>query len=539
MQRSKFFKAALIAAVAAGALLGAQPGSAKTFKWANDGDVSSMDPYARNETFLLSFMANIYEPLARRNRQLKLEPALATKWEQPNPTLWKVTLRQGVKFSDGTPFNADDVVFSMNRANGKGSNVAGNLVSVKEVRKTGDFGIEIETKYPDPLLMDKLVQIGIMSKVWAEKNNAQFSADMTKNEENFATRNANGTGAFVVKLREPDVRTILEPNKTWWDKPEHNLTEVIFQRIANDATRVAALLSGEIDMIYTVPPQDTDRIGKTAGRRVLEGPETRVVFLGFNQQVDELPESNIKGKNPFKDKRVRETFYRAIDVEAIKRTVMRGQSSPTALMIGAGLNGYDKTMDVRPKYDPDLSKKLLADAGYPNGFETGMDCPNDRYVKDAAICQAVVSMLAKVGIKVDLLAQTRSKYFAKILRTSSDIEKSPNTSFYMLGWSPGATYDVHNVFESLIQSPSAKSKKGLFNAGGYSNAKFDELADKIEQETDVAKRNAMIKDATKIYLDDYAYIPLHQQVLVWAAKDTVDLFQPADNYFPLRFVKVK
>ena len=539
MQTSKFFKATLVAAVAAGALLAAQPGSAKTFKWANDGDVSSMDPYARNETFLLSFMANIYEPLARRNRQLKLEPALATKWEQPSPTLWKVTLRQGVKFSDGTPFTADDVVFSMTRANGKGSNVAGNLVSVKEVRKTGDLGIEIETKYPDPLLMDKLVQIGIMSKVWADKNNAQFTADMTKNEENFATRNSNGTGPFVVKLREPDVRTILEPNKTWWDKPEHNLTEVVFQRIANDATRVAALLSGEIDMIYTVPPQDTDRIGKTAGRRVLEGPETRVVFLGFNQQVDELPESNIKGKNPFKDKRVREAFYRAIDVEAIKRTVMRGQSQPTALMIGAGLNGYDKSMDVRPKFDPDMSKKLLADAGYPNGFETGMDCPNDRYVKDAAICQATVSMLAKVGIKVNLLAQTRSKYFAKILRTSSDIEKSPNTSFYMLGWSPGATYDVHNVFESLIQTPSAATKKGLFNAGGYSNKKVDELSDKMEQETDVAKRNAMIKEATKIYLDDYAYIPLHQQVLVWAAKDNVDLFQPADNYFPLRFVKLK
>jgi len=539
MQRSKFLKATLIAAVATVALLGAQPGSAKTFTWANDGDVSSMDPYARNETFLLSFNANIYEPLARRDRNLKLEPALATKWEQVNPTLWRVTLRQGVKFSDGTPFNADDVLFSVARANGKGSNVAGNLVSVKDVRKVSDSVVEFDTKYPDPLLIDKLVQIGIMSKVWAEKNNAQFSADMTKNEENYATRNAMGTGPFMLKSREPDVRTVLVPNPTWWDKPQHNLTEVVFERIANDATRVSALLSGEIDMIYTVPPQDTDRIAKTKGLRVLEGPETRVVFLGFNQQAAELPESNIKGKNPFKDKRVREAFYRAIDVDAIKRTVMRGQSRPTALMVGEGLGGYDKTMDVRPKYDPALSKKLLAEAGYPNGFETGMDCPNDRYVKDAAICQATVSMLAKIGIKVNLLAQTRSKYFAKILRTASDIEKSPNTSFYMLGWSPGATYDVHNVFESLIQTPSAKTKKGLFNAGGYSNPKFDELADKVEQETDVAKRNAMIKEATKIYLDDYAYIPLHQQVLVWAAKDSVDLFQPADNYFPLRFVKVK
>lgn len=539
MQRGKFLKATLVAAVAAVALLGAQPGSAKTFKWGNDGDVSSMDPYARNETFLLTFMANIYEPVVRRDRNLKLEPALAVKWSNPSPTLWRFELRQGVKFTGGEAFSADDVVFSYNRAMGKGSNLGGNFTSVKEVRKVSDFVVEIDTKYPDPLLADKLALIGIMSKTWAEKNNAQFAADMTKNEENFATRNSNGTGPFVVKVREPDVRTVLEPNKGWWDKPEHNLTEVVFQRVANDATRVAALLSGELDMIYTVPPQDVERIRRTQGRRIIEGPETRIVFLGFNQQVDELPESNIKGKNPFKDKRVREAFYRAIDVEAIKRTVMRNQSRPSALMVGQGLNGYDKELDVRAKFDPEMSKKLLAEAGYPNGFETGMDCPNDRYVNDEAICQASVAMLAKVGIKVNLLAQTRSKYFAKILRTASDIEKAPNTSFYMLGWSPAATYDVHNVFESLIQTPSAKSKKGLFNAGGYSNAKFDELSNKIEQETDVAKRNAMIKEATKIYVDEFAYIPLHQQFVVWAAKDNIDLVQPADNYFPLRFVKVK
>jgi peptide/nickel transport system substrate-binding protein len=539
MQRGKFTKVALIAAVAAVALLGAQPGSAKTFKWANDGDVNSMDPYARNETFLLSFNLNMYEGLFRRDKNLKLEPALATKVEMPNPTVWRWTLRQGVKFHGGEAFTADDVVFSYGRAAGKGSNVAGNFVSVKEVRKVSDTVVEVETKYPDPLLNDKLSQIGIMSKVWAEKNNALNTADMTKSEENFATRNANGTGPFKLKLREPDVRTILEPNAGWWDKPEHNLTEVIFQRVANDATRIAALLSGEVDMVYTVPPQDTDRIKRTPGRKVLEVPETRIVFLGFNQQLDELPDTSVKGKNPFKDKKVREAFYRAIDVEAIKRTVMRGQSRPSGLMIGTGLNGYDEKMDVRPKYDPDMAKKLLAEAGYPNGFETRMDCPNDRYVNDEAICQATVAMLAKVGVKINLVAQTRAKYFAQILRTASDIEKSPQISFYMLGWSPGATYDVHNVFEALIQTPSKASGKGLFNAGGYSNKAFDALADKIEQETDKAKRDAMIKDASKIYLDDFAYIPLHQQVVVWAAKDTVDLVQLSDNYFPLRFVKMK
>jgi len=533
-----FFKMTMLSAVAAIALASA-PVEAKKFTWANDGDVSSMDPYARNETFLLTFMLNIYEPLVRRDRELKLEGALATEWSQPNPTTWRFKLRQGVKFHDGSPFVADDVVFSYQRAMGKGSNLAGNFVSLKEVKKVDEQTIEVETKYPDPLFADKMAQIAIMSKAWATKNNAEFSADMTKNEENFATRNANGTGPFMLKSREPDVKTEMVAYPGWWDKPQHNLTEVVFQRIGNDATRVAALISGEVDMVYTVPPQDVDRIKETKGRRVIEGPETRIVFLGFNQQVDELPESNVKGKNPFKDKRVREAFYKAIDVDAIKRTVMRGQSMPTALMVGQGLNGYTKELDVRPKVDVNAAKKLLADAGYPNGFEVGMDCPNDRYVKDEAICQASVAMLARIGVKVNLLAQTRSKYFAKILRTSSDVEKAPNTSFYMLGWSPGATYDVHNVFEALIQTPSNATKKGLFNAGGYSNKRVDELADAMERETDKAKRDAMIKEATKLYVDDFAYIPLHQQVLVWAAKDNIDLVQPADNFFPLRYVTVK
>jgi peptide/nickel transport system substrate-binding protein len=192
--QGKVLKATLVAAAAAVALLGTQAVSAKTFKWGNDGDVSSMDPYARNETFLLTFNANMYEPIVRRDRNLKLEPALAVKWGQPNPTQWRFELRQGVKFTGGETFSADDVVFSYNRAMGKGSNLAGNFTSVKEVRKVSDSVVEIDTKYPDPLLADKLALIGIMSKTWAEKNNAQFAADMTKNEENFATRNTNGTG---------------------------------------------------------------------------------------------------------------------------------------------------------------------------------------------------------------------------------------------------------------------------------------------------------------------------------------------------------
>ena len=336
---------------------------AKTFKWANSGDVSSMDPYARQETFLLTFNSNIYDPLIRRDKDLKLEPALATKWGQIDPTTWFFDIRPGVKFHDGTPLTADDVVFSLNRANGPGSNMGSNFVSVKEIKKAGDLRVEVTTKYPDPLLADKWAALGMMSKAWAEKNNALNSADMTKNEENFATRNAMGTGPFMLKERRAGEKTILAANPNWWDKPVHNLTEVIFTPVANPATRVAALKAGDIDMTYEVPPADTESLKRDANIKVLEGPETRVVFLGFDQERPELLESNVKGKNPFKDKKVREAIHRSIDVDAIKRTVMRGQSFPTDLMVAPGINGYMKDLDKRPALlKPEEAKKMLADA---------------------------------------------------------------------------------------------------------------------------------------------------------------------------------
>jgi peptide/nickel transport system substrate-binding protein len=524
----------LLLATAAAALLAlSTPVDAKTFRFANDGDANSMDPHARNETFLLSFTHNIYEPLVRRDKQLKLEGALAQKWSNPSPTVWRFELRPNVKWHDGSAFTADDVVFTLTRANSQGSNMRGHFASFKEVRKINDLTVEVETKYPDPVYADKLAQIAIMSKAWSEKNHSTQAADLTKREENFATRNAMGTGPFMLKSREPDVKTVLVKNPNWWDKPEHNVDEVIFSVIGNDATRVAALISGQVDMLYTVPPQDVNRIGQTQGLKIVQGPELRVVFLGFDQWRDELLESNIKGKNPFKDVRVRKAFYQAIDVEAIKTRVMRGQSTPVALMVAPGVNGHIASQNVRLKYDPDAAKKLLTEAGYGGGFEVGMDCPNDRYVNDEQICQAVVAMLARIGVKVNLNAQTRARYFAKILGPAY------NTSFYMLGWTPGATYDVHNVFEQIMQTRDPQRRKGEFNVGNWQNPRFVELADKIEQETDKAKRDAMIAEAHKIHTNDVGHIPLHQQAIVWAVRSNIELVQPADNFFPLRYVKVK
>jgi peptide/nickel transport system substrate-binding protein len=518
----------LAAALLAGSALSAE---AQTFRWANDGDVNSMDPYARNETFLLSFNANIYEPLVRRNRKLEVEPALAERWENPSPTVWRFHLRPGVKFSDGTPLTADDVVFSAERSRAPGSNLQGVLASVKEVRAVSPEVVEFETHHPNPIFPQQITIWTIMSRKWAEANNATRTADLTSREENFATRNAMGTGPFILQSREPDRRTVLVPNPNWWDKPEHNLQRVELNIISNDATRVAALISGEVDMIYTVPPQDTERLSRTPNIRIHQQAELRTIFLGFDQMRPELLKSDVKGKNPFQDVRVRRAFELAIDRQAIHRTVMRGQSRPTGLMIGPGVNGWTEGEDVITRPNVDQAKKLLGEAGYPNGFGVTMDCPNDRYVNDEAICTSIVSMLARIGVRVTLNAQTRARYFAEILAPRY------NTSFYMLGWTP-PTYDAHDTLFNIMATRDGKSRGG-FNSGGWSNAEFDRLTDAIAVETDPAKRQQMISQAMRIHREEVGHIPLHQQTVIWAARQNIELQQLADNYFPLRYVRVK
>jgi peptide/nickel transport system substrate-binding protein len=332
-----------------------------------------------------------------------------------------------------------------------------------------------------------------------------------------------------LQSREPDRRTVLVPNPGWWDKPVHNLQRIELNIIANDATRVAALLSNELDFVYTVPPQDVERISRTPGVRIIQGPELRTIYLGLDQMRPQLLKSDVQGKNPFQDVRVRRAMLLAIDVQAIQRTVMRGQSRPTNLLYGPGVNGFVEADDVRPRINLEEAKKLLAEAGYPNGFGVTLDCPNDRYVNDEAICTATVSMLARIGIRVTLNAQTRARFFAEV--------NGPryNTSFYMLGWTPSTT-DAHNALFSL--AASRNGSRGVFNNGGYSNPAFDTLVDSIAVETDAAKRQALISQASKMLIDDVAYLPLHQQQIVWAARQGVEVPQTADNYIQMRLVRM-
>jgi len=520
--KSQLLYAAILCAFAAAA-------GAQTVRVANQGDALSMDPHSLNETLQLSVTSNVYEPLVGRDKSLNLAPALATSWKQTSPTVWRFELRKGVQFHDGKPFTADDVVFSLARVAGEGSDLKSNVNDIKEVRKVSDYVVDIETKAPFPILPDQLSTTFILSRKWCEENQATRPVDRRKGIENAASFRANGTGPYRLRERQPNVRTTFVRNGNYWGKIDGNAQEVIFTPIGNDATRVAALLSGEVDVMEPVPVQDIERIKASPSAKVMTGPELRTIFLGMDQKRDELLYSSVKGKNPFKDKRVRQAFYQAIDIDGIQKTVMRGASKPTAEMWGPGVNGFMPELNKRLPYDPEAAKKLLAEAGYPSGFEVTMNCPNDRYVNDARICQTVAQNLARIGVKINLAAETKGTYFPKVLRR--------DTSFYMLGWSP-TTYDAHNAMNALMSCPDDKGV-GQFNLGSYCNPKFDQLTRAVQSETDKAKRMALIKEAAEIHAADVGHIPLHQQALAWGMSKKVDMVQLADNFMPFKWISIK
>jgi len=500
---------------------------AVTLKVANQGDVRSMDPHSLFEGLQLSFVANIYEPLVSRDKDMSLVPALATNWSQVSPTLWRFELRRGVTFHDGTPFDADDVIFSFERAAGEGSDIKSVTAPIKAVRKVDTSTVEIETAEPMPVLPTTLTILMMMSKRWCEINHTERPADVKKGVESTASFKANGTGPFRLKERQPGTHTVLVRNFAYWGKVDGNVDEVVFTPIGNDATRVAGLLSGEIDLMEPVPLQDVDVL-KHRGLSVLQGPELRTIFVGMDQKRDELLYSDVKGRNPFKDKLVRRALYLAIDVESLRTRVMRNAAAPTALMVGPGVQGFQADMNKRLPFDPEAAKRLLADAGYPNGFEVTMNCPNDRYVNDAAVCQAIAANLARVGVKVDVKTESKVTYLPRLLRRE--------TSMYLLGWTP-ATTDAGDSLFNLIATPK-ENGRGQYNIGTYSNARVDDLTDLIQSELNYSKRNLMIREAFRIHQDDIGHIPLYQQALAWGFNSWIDLVQLPNNQMFFKWVTV-
>jgi peptide/nickel transport system substrate-binding protein len=384
--------------LAAALLALAVPVHAATLKWAAQNDILTLDPHSQNHATTSSLLQHAYEGLTRYAKDYSIEPALATSWQQVTPTQLRFTLRKGVKFHDGSPFTADDVVFSFQRILQPQGTMQVYVGSVKEVKKVDDYTVDFMLSGPNPVLLRNIADFRIMSRGWSAKHKSENVQNYVAKEESFASRNANGTGPYVIKSWEPDKRIVMAANPDWWGKREGNVTEVIYTPIKADATRIAALLSGDVDMVTDLPTQDVTRLRSEAKLKVLDGHEVRTIFIGLDQHSDELKYSSVKGKNPFKDARVRKALNMAVDREAIRRVTMRGLSIPAGIMVAPGVHGHTKDIDTPVALDAEGAKKLLADAGYANGFEFGLDCPNNRSVYDEEICQALVGMWAKFGL---------------------------------------------------------------------------------------------------------------------------------------------
>jgi len=478
-----------------------------TIKWSMKGDSLTLDPHAQNEGPTSMVARQVYEALVTRGIDMSIGPQLATDWKATNPTTWVFNLRKDVTFHNGDKMTAEDVVFSLLRAQQPTSDFKEYISTVTSVKALDDYTVEITTREPNPILLNQLTNIFVMSKKWATDNFSIVPQNYDASQENFASSNANGTGPFEITLREANTKTVFKKNRKWWGNVEHNLDEIHLLPIANATTRVAALLSGELDIVTDAPVQDLALIGNSPGHKVISVEQMRTIFLGMDQAADQLRSGNT-GDNPFKKKEVRQALYQAIDIEAIKKKVMRGLSSPAGIITFPGVTGYTKALDERLPYDVAAAKQLLADAGYPDGFDVELRCPNDRYVNDEAICTAVVGMFGKIGINVSLNSQTKSKHFKELKNDKGD--------FYMLGWGV-PTLDSHYVFHYLYDS------KGSWNKVNFNNARVDELIRVMEGEVDLDKRNAAIAEAWEIVKDDISYLPLHHQVISWASKRTVDV----------------
>jgi len=524
--------AALTVALAAALALPAPHVDAKTLRWAGRGDMQTTDPHSQNENLTNNINQLIYEFLLVRDKKLGLVPSLAESWTQVNPTTWRFKLRPGVRFHDGTPFTADDVVFSFERARSDTSQLRAYANASGIPKKIDDLTVEFTTAAPNPIELEHIATINVMSKAWCEKNKATKPQNYTQKEDMITARQANGTGPYMLKAREPDVKTVLVKNPNWWGlkagRFEGNADEVVYTPIVSDATRVAALISGEVDLVNDPPPQDVPRLAQTPGIKVLEGTENRIVFIGMDQARDELLYSNVKGKNPLKDKRVRQALYHAIDIGAIQKSTMRGLSQPSGALLPSPLQTTPE-IERRLPYDRELAKKLLAEAGYPNGFEVTLDCPNNRYVNDEKICQALAAMWAQIGVKVAVNAMPRATYFPKLEKT--------DTSMYMLGWG-GATTDAIFVLQPVLSTYSGKGD-GDYNYGRYSNAKLDALVAKIKTEMNAEARLRMIHEALLAHNAEVNNLPLHRQVIPWATRSNVTAVHRADNNVIPYWVTIK
>ncbi len=534
MPRLSFVPHAFRLFVAALAIVGLHAAAdGKTLRFASAFDPNSLDPHSLALLYQTRVVTQIYEGLVNRDREYRLEPSLAVSWRAISPTAWRFVLRPNVRFHDGAPFTADDVVFSIERALAKTSQRSNQLRGVTGARKVDALTVDVQLDAPDAVLPEKLFLIAIMSRAWSEKHGVLLPQDYNGKQETYAVRNANGTGPFLLKSYEQDRRVVLSSNPNWWGHKEGsmaqqlgNVSEAIYTVIQQDATRLAALASGEVDFLIDAPFQDAARLKRDSSLKVSETSDLGTQYLGFDQARDELTTSDVKGRNPFKDVRVRRAVAHAIDIDAIVAKVLRGQGTPTGSFISPLVDGYVPSMEKRLGYDPAKSRALLKEAGYADGFAVTLDCVNVTY--RTAVCQAISAMLAQVGIRVSFQSTPSALFFPKLTQATA--------SFFEFGWTPAV--DPWATLNNVFRTWDGKGT-GAFNGGRYSNPRLDQLIDAIRVEPDLAKRRAMIGDALRMITEDTPLVPLYRRKLTWVMRPNIDAVHWPSDVLELRWVRIR
>ena len=489
---------------------------------------SSIDPHYHNLGPNNQLARHIFDRLVHSDENQRLGPGLAESWKPINDTTWEFKLRKGVTFHDGSPFTADDVIFTFERApNVEASPSSFALYTKgKTLKKIDDYTIHIITAKPYPLMPNDVSTINIISK----KNGMG-----AKTGDYNSGKATVGTGPYTFNQWVPGDRLILEKNPDYWGK-KAQFDRVIFKPIKSDPTRVAALLAGDVDMIDNVPTADIPRLKKSPNMVLSQGVSNRVIYLHLDQFRDESPFiTGTSGKNPLKDQRVRKAISQAINRPAIVDRVMEGVAIPAGQLLPEAFFGVSPTLKPET-YNPEAAKKLLADAGYPNGFGLTLHGPNDRYINDAKICQAIGQMLTRVGIDTKVETMPKSVYFRKASRGGPD--KSPAFSFILVGWGSG-TGEASSPLKSLLHTYDKSMGMGASNRGRYSNPEVDKLVQQALATVDDAKREKILQQATEIAIGELGIIPLHYQVNTWATRKGLAYTPRTDEYTLVTSVVMK
>ena len=518
----------LLRAAVAALALAALPAAAQTLRIATGNDPQTMDPHALALLYHTRVVSQIYESLVGRDENYRLAPALAVSWVPVNDTTWRFKLRPGVKFHDGAAFTADDAVFSIERALAKNSQRSFQMKGITGARKVDDLTIDVLLSAPDAVLPEKLWLVGMMDRDWATKHGVMLPQDYNGKQETFAVRNANGTGPFVLQRYEADNRVSLKANPNWWGRGTHqgNVAEAVFTVVQSDATRMAALKSGQADVVLDPPFQDIVRLKQDGALKLTTTVDIGTQYLGFDQHRAELEGSDAKGRNPFKDLRVRRAVMHAIDVNLIVDKVLRGGGVPTASFLSDKVDGVPPETEKRPAFDPAAARALLKEAGYGDGFSVTLDCVNITYRQ--AVCQSIAAMLTQVGIRVSLQTAPAALFFPKLTQATA--------SFFEVGWSPGT--DPWSMMNAMVRTHDGKGA-GTFNGGRYSNPKLDQLVDAILVAPTLDKRRALTAEALKLMKDDLPLIPLYRRTLTWVMRPAVSVVHWPNDVLELRWVRVQ